>query len=529
MNRIQVLDCTLRDGGYCNDWRFGFENTKKITEGLIESGVDVVECGFISNTVTYDAERTKYTNIYEAARIIPKRKNGKLFVAMINYGEYDIDSLPPNDGESLDGIRVAFHKNDVNGALNFCSLIKEKGYLVFVQPMVSLNYTDEEFLMLINAVNEFKPYAFYIVDSFGIMKEKELIRLFYMVEHNLKEDILIGFHSHNNMQLAYSNAQKLVNLGTNRNLIIDTSIMGMGRGAGNLNTELFLDYLNENDGKSYKVTPLLKIIDTILGNFYQRKYWGYSLPNYISAVHNAHPNYASYLDSKKTLTFEAMNEIFGMMDENKRVTYDKKYIEELYMYYQEKNKEDADAISDFREIIKGKQILIIAPGKSSFAEREKIRDYAHKEDVITISVNFDYDEGITDFIFVSNMRRFSDIPTEKRSKCIVTTNINTKDLYLKVNYQNLLNSIEEVSDNAGLMLIKMLMNMEIKGIILAGMDGYSVDPDDNYAESDMSLYAEKEIVEAKNAGINMVIKEYQKDIEIKMLTKPKYIILAGES
>ena len=83
------------------------------------------------------------------------------------------------------------------------------------------------------------PYAFYLVDSFGTMKRKDMLRFFYMIEHNLREDIVIGFHSHNNLQLAYANAQTLVDLQTSRSLILDSSIMGMGRGAGNLNSELF--------------------------------------------------------------------------------------------------------------------------------------------------------------------------------------------------------------------------------------------------------------------------------------------------
>lgn len=104
--------------------------------------------------------------------------------------------------------------------------VKEKGYKVFVQAMVSVAYTDEEFLELISRVNEIEPYAFYIVDSFGMMKRKDLTRLFYIVEHNLKPCIWIGFHSHNNLQLAYSNAQSLVDMQTNRKLIVDSSVYG---------------------------------------------------------------------------------------------------------------------------------------------------------------------------------------------------------------------------------------------------------------------------------------------------------------
>ena len=239
MNKIQVLDCTLRDGGYCNNCRFGFENEKKIIHGLVEANVDIIECGFLMNTVEYDQDVTRFTSLDEVAKIIPKDKEGKTFVMLTDYGKYRPEDLPEYDGVSVDGLRVAFHKKDRIAALKECKKIKNKGYKVFVQAMVSLSYTDEEFLDLIRRVNELEPYAFYIVDSFGMMKRKDLTRLFYLVEHNLNEKIKIGFHSHNNMQLAYSNAQSLVDLHSDRDLIIDSSVYGMGRGAGNLNTELY--------------------------------------------------------------------------------------------------------------------------------------------------------------------------------------------------------------------------------------------------------------------------------------------------
>lgn len=525
MNKVQVLDCTLRDGGYCNEWRFGFDNAQKITSGLVEANVEIIECGFLTNRVEYDPDVTKFNTLGQASKVIPAERTGKIFAAMANYGEFNIEDLPPYNGASIDGIRVAFHKKNRYEALEYCKQLKDKGYLVFIQAMVSLSYTDEEFLEMIHLVNDFEPYAFYIVDSFGMMKGKDLTRLFYMVEHNLKESIWIGFHSHNNMQLAYSNAQKLITVQTNRNLIIDSSIYGMGRGAGNLNTELFVEYLNENVGKNYDLKPLLNIIDKILNAFYERNYWGYSLPNYISAAHNAHPNYAGYLDEKKTLTFEDMNAIFDMMDDDKKVSYDKKYIEGLYLCYQEKDRVQETHLSDFRRRIDGKSVLIIAPGLSSAEERDKIIDCAKREDVVTISINYDYDPNYTDFIFLSNLRRFRDLPTAQRSKCIVTSNIPSLDMYLQVRYRDLLNEVEGVRDNAGMMLIKLLVDIGVQKVLIAGLDGYSLDPDENYADKKMKFYTEKAQAEIKNEGMISVLSEFANEIDIEFVTTPKYVAL----
>lgn len=525
MNNIQILDCTLRDGGYCNAWRFGHDNTVRIINGLLKANVEIIECGFLTNKVQYDPDVTKFSKVSEIARLLPENRERKLFVVMINYGEYDIDSLPPYDGTSIDGIRVAFHKKNRENALAFCEKIKAKGYLVFIQPMVSLSYTDEEFLSIIRCVNKFEPYAFYIVDSFGMMKGKDLTRLFYMIEHNLKETIWIGFHSHNNMQLAYSNSQILTSMQTNRNLIIDSSIFGMGRGAGNLNTELFVAYLNENAGKNYYLQPLLAIIDQILNEFYLRNYWGYSLSNYISAVHNAHPNYASFLDDKKTLTIEGMNEIFSMMDDDKKITYDKAYIEKLYLKYMSGGKVQEEHGVELKKNLNKKKVLLIAPGKSSLKEKDKIISFTHEENPVVISINYRYEYVNPDFIFVSNIRRFRNLNNYQKSKCIVTSNISTDGMFYRANYHELLNEDEMVSDNAGLMAIKFLSMNSVEEIFLAGFDGYSHDVQENYSDSKLELITKNDVLDALNIGMCKVLKEYSTKVKISFLTLPRFVNL----
>lgn len=521
MNKVHILDCTLRDGGYCNRWRFGLENVKKITLGLVEANVEIIECGFITNKTAYDSMVTKYNTVEQVAKIIPEKRDGKIFVVMMNYGEYEIDDLPEYDGSSIEGIRVAFHKKDLDAALTLCQQIKAKGYKVFVQAMVSLCYTDEEFLAMIRRVNEIEPYAFYIVDSFGMMKGKDLTRLFYVVEHNLKNSIWIGFHSHNNMQLAYSNSQILVGMQTNRNLIVDSSIYGMGRGAGNLNTELFIGYLNENYEKTYLLKPLLTIIDEIINGIYQNSAWGYSLPNYISAKHNAHPNYAGFLDDKKTLTVEDMENIFQLMDEDKKYTYDKSYIEELYTRYLAASRIQDEHKEELEVILRGKKVLLVAPGKSSLDDKDKIQAARRCEEAVCISVNFDYEDA--DFIFLSNLRRYKALDISKHQKCIITSNITGDKVYLQTKYRDLLNEVEAVKDNAGLMAVKFLSSYGVKEIMLAGFDGYSHDVKENYADSQMELITRNAVLDAMNAGMTEVLCMFSRDVKISFLTTPKHI------
>ena len=98
MGRIQVLDCTLRDGGYCNQWKFGYENAKKIISSLVNAGVEIIECGFITKRVEYDNNITKFTDVAQIRGILPQSNDDKMFVAMMNYGECDLKALPKDDG-----------------------------------------------------------------------------------------------------------------------------------------------------------------------------------------------------------------------------------------------------------------------------------------------------------------------------------------------------------------------------------------------------------------------------------------------
>lgn len=522
MNKIHVLDCTLRDGGYCNQWKFGKENIDKIIYSLAEANIDVIECGFITNKKICSENETKFNNISEIDLNQWNKKYDTDIVAMINYGEYEFESLPEKSNTSIQGIRVAFHKKDMFDAIKACKIVKDKGYKLFVQPMVSLNYSDVEFLNLIELVNNINPYAFYIVDSFGVMKPKDLLRLFYLVEHNLKKSIWIGFHSHNNLQLSYSNAQALCGLKTSRNIIIDSSILGMGRGAGNLNTELFLEYLNDTFNKKYCISPIINVIDDVINHFYSQSYWGYSLPNYLSAIHNIHPNYASYLDDKKTLNVEEIAEIFTNIDDSHKHEFNSQYIEEVYQKYMNKELVKVNNTSDFKKLVNENTVVLIAPGKSSYEERKKIIDTIDKEKAIVISINHNYHWFDVDFIFVSNLRRIKHIDNSLRSKCIISSNIMLDEYYLQEQYVELTNDVQLVKDNAGLMAIKLLLKYNPSKIYLAGFDGYSYNMDSNYSDKSLSFFTKTEKIDDFNEAISSVIKRYSENANIIFLTKSKY-------
>lgn len=521
-SKLSILDCTLRDGGYCNKWDFGKKNITKIMNALLNSNIDIVECGFLTNKVHYDPNVSKFTSLEQVDNIIPNMDSNQKFVVMINFGEYHDKDIPMAYKTRIDGIRVAFHKKNMDEALNFAKKIKDKGYALFLQPMVTQTYSDIEFLNMIQKVNELLPYAFYIVDSFGTMRRRDLLHYLNLVEKNLSKDIFVGFHSHNNFQSAFSNALCLLGKNKEHSLIIDTSIYGMGRGAGNLNSELFLNELNKEYGMNYNVKPILQVMDEVINKFYEEKPWGYSLSNYLSAAYMIHPNYAIYLANKNTLTVDAIDDIFSSLDKEKAVEFDQSYIEKAYEVYMSKGHINNERIEEIKKLLLGRHVLLIAPGKSANNCKDKIKSFVNEKEPIVISVNHNYLDINTDFVFISNMRRFREIDKNVYNKTLVTTNINVNNTYASFDYFSLINHQKTVKDNAGLMLIQLLINMDCSDVYLAGFDGYEYNLRENYENKDMTLYMSNVHVDELNEGMKQVFDEYRNKIKLHFVTESRF-------
>lgn len=182
-------------------------------------------------------------------------------------------------------------------------------------------------------------------------------------------------------------------------------------------------------------------------------------------------------------------------------------------------------MAELKEKITGKDVLIIAPGKSVNDEADKIIACAKTKADISIGVNFDYFGYDTDYIFLSNLRRYRELENSKRAKCIVTSNIPSGDCYLQTKYSMLLNDVDAVRDNAGMMLIKYLIQLGARKVYVAGIDGYSTDASQNFVDEKMNFYTQKAVFEAMNDGIVKVMKQFGQHIIIEYVTTQKYVCL----
>lgn len=525
MNSLKVLDVTLRDGGCVNDFNFGQTYMEKILAAQEASGIDVIEMGYIDEKKGSEFGRTQYINEKVIPKsILKKKKSGTTYVVMMDYGKFDVENLCPRTENGIDGIRCAFHKKNMLDIIPLGRKIIEKGYKFYIQPMVTLRYSDSELLELIELVNSKLPdaSAFYIVDSFGEMRPNDMSRILNLVDHNLIPTMTLGFHSHNNLQLSYSNAMAMLQFPTNRNIMLDCSIMGMGKGAGNLNTELLLEHLNLFYGKEYKVTPLLEVIDKVINQLHDEFYWGYAPEYYLSSSNHCSPSYASYYYNKHMLPIDQVGELLGMIEDDKKISFDKKYAEELYRQYNEsKTVDDSEVVRELAAEFRGKRILLVAPGKSVADSMDEIKDMAAQDDVISIGLNnylgFDYILTTRDDIY---SQAVSD-----GKKLIVPSNIskggrgNVKIL----DYKKWIEVDDRTHDSSSVIALNLLQACGVKEILLAGFDGFSVNINENYYDGNLRRPVNAEQAERRNKYYkNFISQIANTGIKISFVTPSKY-------
>ena len=526
MGKINVLDCTLRDGGYVNDWAFGKDAIIGLLNKMSLANVECVEVGFL-RPVAYDENRSLFPDKSSLDGILKnKNKNVKYFVMYDVSNPIDIDSFPKNDGKGIDGIRVIYKKDKLSDGIAAVKKFMELGYLVAANFVSTNFYTDEEFVAGIKTFNEIKPYTITIVDTFGSMKNDEFLHYVRLADQYLNKDIMLSYHAHNNLQQAYQNAVSFVNLKLDRDILIDASVFGMGRGAGNLNLELFAEYLNTNFGKDYHIVPVLETMDEYLQETYRKNFWGYSLPLYISGTLNVHPNYAIYLAEKNTLTEKSLYEILKNIKEEDRQKYKKEIAENYYIEYMNVFKDDVEDIKKLTDEMKGKNILVIAPGRSINDNKEKINEELSKSYTIGISLNFYNNDFKTDYLFSSNMRRYSKlddkIGNDIKTKVILTSNMReAKNKDYVINFFSLALESKDIIDNAALMVFKLLVKLGIKGVKVAGMDGYDVH--NPYVYSDENTQFDfSNVADMRNKLIKKELEQIKKSLKVEFITKSLY-------
>ncbi len=534
MNHAMLLDCTLRDGAYIVDKTFGDDTIIGIINGLVKSRIDCIEIGFFQDE-GFGPGKTVYKNSADAQKYIPSDKGESIFTVLADCSRYSIENLDECTGDSIDAVRECFFKSERYKAIDNCKTIIKKGYKCFVQPVDILGYNDIELIELINIINEVEPYCLSIVDTFGSMYQEDLHRVFEIINHNLTPSCKVGFHSHNNMQLSNALSQEFLRMAYGkRKVIIDGTISGMGRGAGNTPTELIAQYMVSQLGYNYDMDELLDIIDDYMDNIKSKCSWGYSTSYFVAGSYGAHVNNIAYLSQKNSIRSKDIRYILNKVGSDARKRYDYDLLEKTYIEYLEANVNDDLALNKLYQQLNNKEILILVPGKSVSVEQDRIKDYIQNNNPVVISVSYVDANFIADYVYMSNVRRYNywkDKELFISKKKIITSNIKVakenESEYI-ISFNNLVKCGWNHIDNSTLMLLRLLDKLEVGSIAIAGFDGYSFDGDiiSNYASKELELSNVVDNPTELNKEIYGMLEDYNETrkskIAIKFITESRF-------
>ena len=493
MRKIKLLDCTLRDGSYINASMFGEPALKGIIKKMQEAGIDIIECGWLKDT-PHQIGSAYFHVPSDMERYLLERSNQCTYVAMIDWDRYNTDNLPKCDNKSINAIRVVFPKGKVKEGVKVAQRIREKGYLVYLQAANTLGYSDEELEELVTYVNEFKPVAISVVDTFGAMYFEDLEHIVSFLDERLDSSIQLGFHSHNNQQLSFALTMNFVELlrDGQRDVVVDASLSGMGRGAGNATTELVANYLNKKLHGNYDMNAILDAIDMYIDGFKENFTWGYSTPYFIAGMYQCHVNNIAYLRKNHRTNSRDMRNVIASLGVEERRHYDYDLLEKRYMENQDRLVDDEQDKRKLKEILSGRKVLLLAPGKSITDEEAAIKKFISLENPVVIGVNAILPHYVYDYLFFVNNIRY-DYAEEaygekfKATKKILLSNISTTatENDFVINFNTAIKRGWEHFDNAVICALRLLGRLETKEVILAGFDGFKTKYNESYADASL--------------------------------------------
>ena len=511
---VQILDCTIRDGGYVNNWKFDKVVIREVYRACSKAGIDIVEVGFRGSEKYFDKQN------FGQWRFSPDKEirdaiqgiDGPKVAVMGDYGKIELDDFDEKKNSPVDIVRIAAHKHKLHDALSFLSKIKQKGYAVSLQAMAYSTYSESEKEELLMALKDSCLDYFYIADSYGSLLPNQIQGLFepFLKLKNLK----LGFHSHNGLQMAFANTLEAICCGVH---IVDCSFYGIGRGAGNLPTEILVSYLEDKNHYKYNVIPILSAIDEFFITLYKEKEWGYQLSYMLSGMFQVHPDFAKKLVEFREYSIEEIWKVLAYIKKLKPVGYSdellKKIINDGYIGAQNKTLENDIGIQEKQQIKEEdltnvkilyserhaeRDFLILANGPTLTSHKDKIDDFIAKYDPIILGANYIGGLFKPHYHAYNNIKRFVKFvnTADTNSKLLIGQNIeknfikeHTNREYETIYYRDILNEkfgikngvIQTNCRTISILLLGVALVMGAKRVFSVGMDGYlDFSPDDKF-------------------------------------------------
>lgn len=429
MKNIKVLDCTCRDGGYYNLWNFDIKEINKYLLSCSRANIDIVEIGFVfPQNKNYGLFAHSQKKLFKKLQIPRNLEICVMINAKDFYKEriHEIKNLFENSKKSsFQSIRIAINFNEFYLGEPIVKALKNLGYKIGFNLMQSHNKNENEIQNVAKNIKKWMGVDYlYFADSIGCM-DPSYVNFFCK---NLKKywKKSIGIHAHNNKSFALINTLEAIKAGAD---MVDCTIMGMGRGAGNTCTEHLLAELKKSNNK-YKPENLINIFPYFqkLKNKFN---WGPNFFYHFSASNNIHPTYTQKLLSTEKYEHSSISEILESLAKQKSEIFKKDYLDnEIYKTQEKEGNFNAN------NFFYKKNILIIGSGESGRIKRKKIEKYIKKNKPIVLSLNINpyiANKYINYYISCFDFRVFFELSELLKRKKYIISPINKFQKKININ------------------------------------------------------------------------------------------------
>lgn len=387
---IRILDCTLRDGGYYNDWDFNHDVLQAYLIAMADAKIDYVELGLRQfKNETFLGAHAFTTPEFLSRLNLPV---GPIYGVMIDAKTVlseegsqskNIDRLFLNAADEEIGlVRIAAHHFEVLDCKPMIEHLKNKGFTVGLNIMQISACEDRRVRELGEKIETWGCVdVLYFADSLGCMLADDVTRVYDNLRKHWTGDI--GFHSHNNLGQGIANVIKSTELGCSW---IDATVTGMGRGAGNAQTEYLLLEMNER-GEDKNCARVFELVTDIFEPMRQEHKWGPSLQYYLSALKGVHPTYIQKINADLSIPPSmALNIIYDVSNLDNPSKFESSALEiAKSQIASDEGIIDGEMASGALE---GKEVLLIAQTETSVKYQEAIVDYVNKYSPTVMSINY---------------------------------------------------------------------------------------------------------------------------------------------
>jgi len=502
-NKINILDCTLRDGGYYNNWEFKKDLINEYLKVMEQIKVDYVAIGFrfIDKIKTKGPCAYSEENFLKSLKIPKNLKIGIMINAADFINSRDVTSLLKKNFISkkksiISLVRIACHYNELNSIAPVIKWLKKSGYKIGINIMQIPELSFKEIKNSVLQIKKTKADILYFADSLGSLDAAKTIKIIKNIRLFWKGPM--GIHTHDNMGKALENSISAIN---NSVQWIDSTVTGMGRGPGNTKTEYAILEFKSKKLSNEKLVSLLKLIKDHFDPLKEKYKWGSNPYYYIAGLHSIHPSFVQ--EMLATNLFD-IDDIYSNLDYLSTVG-GKKYSKELISLGKNFYKNVKKGTWEPKKVIQDKNVLIIGPGNSIINNKNLVIRFIKKHKPIVLvlnAINTIPKKYVFAHIVCHTLRLLSDVSKYKKiNKNLITPFSSfSKNIKSKINTNNILDFGLQVKNKkfkfeknyvvlpnslAITYALGVSTSGEAKNIYLAGLDGYNDDSPKKFEMDDL--------------------------------------------